>query len=161
MKQAASHAQHYDLQSCSKYLQGTKLKACLCFAFLVFNTETRSGKQQETNIYSLIVKILAMRRNKIKADFLCKIHFNLAQICVFQARQFCLSLLTLYSLLIPVFLGENYPLGSEQNIQLHGEKMLASLSSNRSLACAYLSVQDNLNQKKPSIRLVMDTTVLS
>ena len=150
MKQAASRAQHYHLQSCSKYLQGTKLKACLCFAFGIFKTETRSCKYQERNIYSLIVEILPMRRNKIKADFMCKMHFNLAQICVFQARQFCLILLTLYSFLIPVFLGQNHPLGSEQSPQLYGEKMLGSFPSNRSLACAYLSVQDNLNQKKPS-----------
>ena len=115
----------------------------------------------ERNIYSLIAEILAMQRNKIKADFMCRMHFNLAQICVSQARQFCLILFTLYSLLIPNFLGENYPLGSKKNLQLHGEKMLRSFSSNRSLAWAYHSVQDNLNQKKPSTRLVMDTIFLS
>ena len=117
------------VNSCLKYLEETKLKACLCFVFLMVNTESQSWKQKEINIYSLVVEILSMRRNKIKADFLCRTHFNLAQICVFQVRQFCLILLRLCSFLIPVSRSES-PIGSEQTLQLYGEKMLGSCSSN-------------------------------
>lgn len=140
--------QRQKVNNCYKYLEGTQLSAFICFAFLTVNTETRTWKQRERDICGVIVKILAMQRNKTKRIF-CIERISILPKSANSRQISFVSFCWGFILCSDQFFSDGIT-HYAANRPYNCEKRDSGLSPlTCSLACAYLQGQYNLNQKKP------------